>query len=128
MNGFDAESFRELLRKEQEMKRNIRRWGALGAAAASLAGAMVVAGGATAAQADTRCSWSWIQINDSAGGDPMTWARGHSHNTGNHYVRDAHWDAVSGQYVWNWWADNDGGSDGDTADTYYGSRWCGNAP
>ncbi|ACZ85368.1 hypothetical protein [Streptosporangium roseum] len=110
------------------MKRNLKRWSALGAAAVSLAGAMVVAGGATSAHADTRCTWGWIWINDSAGGDPKTQARGHSHDTGNHYVRDYGWDAVSGRYLWNWWADNDGGSDGDTADTYFGSRWCGSAP
>ncbi|MFI6800055.1 hypothetical protein [Streptosporangium canum] len=110
------------------MKMNLKRWGALGTAAVSLAGAMVVTGGTTAAHADTRCSWDWIAINDSAGGDPKTAARGHSHNTGNHYIRDYAWDPYLGKYIWNWWADNDGGSNGDTKDTYYGSRMCGATP
>ncbi|SFK53003.1 hypothetical protein SAMN05216275_127115 [Streptosporangium canum] len=108
------------------MKRTIKQWGALGAAAVSLAGVMVVAGGTTSAHADTRCGWGWIKINDSAGGDPISDARGHSHSGGNHYVRNFWWDAASGAYIWDWWADNDGGSDGDTADTYFGSRWCAN--
>ncbi|MEV4183606.1 hypothetical protein AB0J28_19460 [Streptosporangium canum] len=106
------------------MNRNLKRWGALGTAAVSLAGAMVVTGGATSAHADTRCSWSSIYINDSPGGDPKTAARGHSHNTGNHYVTDSIWSAYYKKHVWYWNADNDGGSDGDTDDTYYGWILC----
>ncbi|MET9338189.1 hypothetical protein [Nonomuraea sp. NPDC003804] len=109
------------------MKRTLKRWSALGSAAVLLAGVMV-AGGTTSAQADTRCEWRWIRINDSPGGDPMTDARGHSHNTGNHYVGGYWRDANSGMYIWDWWADNDGGSDGDSPDTYFSSRWCSNAP
>ncbi|MFI6299315.1 hypothetical protein ACIBEJ_47525 [Nonomuraea sp. NPDC050790] len=109
------------------MKRTLKRWSALGAAALSVA-TLTVAGGATAAHADTRCAWSWIWINDSGGGDPKTQARGHSHSSGNHYIGGYYRDAVSGRYLWDWWADNDGGSDGDTADTYFSSRWCGHAP
>lgn len=110
------------------MTRTIKRWGALGTAAVSLAGVMVVAGGTTAAHADTRCDWGWIKINDSPGGDPISDARGHSHSSGNHYVRRYGQDAGTGWYIWDWYADNDGGSDGDTGDTYFGSRWCPNAP
>lgn len=39
--------------------------------------------------------------------------------TGNHYVR-----YIYSNGVWEWWADNNGGSNGDTVDTYYGSRQC----
>lgn len=106
------------------MKRNLRRWGALGTAAVSLAGAMVVAGGATAAHADTRCFADSILINDSPGGDPMQRAYGHSHNTGNHYVNGSLYDAYRGLHKWFWMADNDGGSNGDTGDTFYGNSWC----
>ncbi|MFD8562329.1 hypothetical protein ACWDOR_16180 [Streptosporangium canum] len=106
------------------MKRNLRRWGALGTAAVSLAGAMVVTGGATAAHADARCSAGSIYINDSPGGDPKTAARGHSHDTGNHYVTDSKWSFQPWGYYWYWYADNDGGSDGDTKDTFYGSILC----
>ncbi|MEV4189328.1 hypothetical protein AB0J28_48640 [Streptosporangium canum] len=107
------------------MKMNLKRWGALGTAAVSLAGAMVVTGGTTAAHADTRCSAGLIAINESPGGDPISyWNYGHAHNTGKHYVSYSFWNASFGKYVWQWYADNDGGSDGDTRDTYYGSRLC----
>ncbi|MFI6800053.1 hypothetical protein [Streptosporangium canum] len=110
------------------MKMNLKRWGALGTAAVSLAGAMVVTGGTTAAHADVRCSKNVIWINDSPGGDPIMAAYGHSHNTGNHYIKDSIWSADYGMYAWRWYADNDGGSDGDTKDTYYGTSWCDYSP
>ncbi|MEU7456423.1 hypothetical protein AB0A72_31970 [Streptosporangium roseum] len=106
------------------MKMNLKRWGALGTAAVSLAGAMVVTGGTTAAHADTRCDWSWIYINDSPGGDPKEAARGHSHNTGNHYISYSSWSDYYQKYAWYWESDNDGGSDGDTYDTYYSWNLC----
>ncbi|ACZ85147.1 hypothetical protein [Streptosporangium roseum] len=108
------------------MKRNLQRWGALGAAAVSLAGAMVVTGGTTAAHADVRCMVNTIYINASPGGDPKQQALGHSHNTGKHYVGSYQWYST-GWWLWEWYADNDGGSDGDTADTWYGSSWCDHA-
>ncbi|MBB5078608.1 acyl-CoA-binding protein [Nonomuraea endophytica] len=58
----------------------------------------------------------------------MVSARGHSHDTGNHYIREFGRDSITGKYLWDWWADNDGGSDGDTKDTYFASHWCGHAP
>ncbi|MFD8563561.1 hypothetical protein ACFV1N_40335 [Streptosporangium canum] len=61
--------------------------GALGTAAVSLSGAMVVTGGVTAAHASTSCDYRSVLIND----------------------------------------DNDGGSDGDTGDTFYGYSWCSNS-
>ncbi|MEV4251293.1 hypothetical protein AB0J63_48895 [Streptosporangium canum] len=103
---------------------NLRRWGALGTAAVSLAGAMVVTGGATAAHADTRCDWSWIKINSGAGAEAPSVVRGHSHNTGNHYIKGATYNPDSGQYIWHWWADNNGGNDGDTYDNSYGKIVC----
>ncbi|ACZ87593.1 hypothetical protein [Streptosporangium roseum] len=108
------------------MKRNLRRWGALGAAAVSLAGAMVVTGGATSAHADTRCSVNAIAINAGPGGEPKALAWGHSHKTGNHYVQSSKWSSFTGKYLWQWMADNNGGNDGDTADTYYGPSFCDN--
>ncbi|GGT11211.1 hypothetical protein GCM10010176_064730 [Nonomuraea spiralis] len=109
------------------MRRNLRRGGAL-AAAVSLAGAMVVTGGATAAHADTRCSVSKIYINDSPGGDPKQEAFGHSHDTGNHYVARYVWLTNVRKWLWVWNADNDGGWDGDTPDTSYGTSECSNTP
>ncbi|ACZ88081.1 MULTISPECIES: hypothetical protein [Streptosporangium] len=104
---------------------NLRRWGALGTAAVSLAGAMVVTGGATAAHADTRCDWNWIQINSGKGAEPKSVDRGHSHNTGNHYVQDfVKINSYERRYTWVWYADNNGGSDGDTTDTFYGYSYC----
>ncbi|ACZ88079.1 hypothetical protein [Streptosporangium roseum] len=102
---------------------NLRRWGALGTAAVSLAGTMI-AGGATAAHADTRCDWTWIKINSGAGAEAPSVDRGHSHNTGNHYVQDFIWSSRNGQYIWFWVADNNGGNDGDTKDTQYGQSFC----
>ncbi|MEV7912256.1 hypothetical protein [Streptomyces griseus] len=99
------------------MKNNVRRIGAIGTAAATLAGIMVIGGGATA-QADTRCSWSTITINSGKGAEAPSKASGHKHNTGNHYVG-----YIAGDLV-DWYADNNGGSDGDTWDSYYGTRKC----
>ncbi|ACZ88080.1 hypothetical protein [Streptosporangium roseum] len=107
---------------------NLRRWGALGTAAVSLAGAMVVTGGATAAHADARCNWSWTTINDGAGAEGPGVARGHSHKTGNHYVADMFYNPDSRKYLWSWYADNNGGNDGDTKDTWFGSIACDYAP
>ncbi|MEV4251292.1 hypothetical protein AB0J63_48890 [Streptosporangium canum] len=106
---------------------NLRRWGALGTAAVSLAGTMI-AGGATAAHADTRCDWTWIKINSGAGAEAPRVVRGHSHNTGNHYIFDFNWSDYKQQYLWAWYADNNGGNDGDTKDTSYGTNWCSYAP
>ncbi|MEV4251294.1 hypothetical protein AB0J63_48900 [Streptosporangium canum] len=108
------------------MKMNLKRWGALGTAAVSLAGAMVVTGGATAAHASVACMVFPISINASAGGDPKQDALGHSHRTGKHYVGSYQW-YPTGLWLWEWYADNDGGSDGDTSDTWFGSSWCDHA-
>lgn len=65
-----------------------------------------------------------ITINSGRGAEPPSRVRGHRHFTGNHYVkvvwlvyRNNSNIPVGKQYVW--WADNDGGFDGDTRDTYY---------
>ncbi|MEV4251296.1 hypothetical protein AB0J63_48910 [Streptosporangium canum] len=107
---------------------NLKRWGALGTAAVSLAGAMVVTGGATAAHAITGCTWGTIWINGPAGAELPTTARGHSHKTGNHYVKYTNYNPDSRKYVWQWYADNSGGNDGDTKDTFYGYSACSNTP
>ncbi len=70
------------------------------------------------AVASTACSSSVITINAGPGAEPPTTASGHRHNTGNHYVG-----AISGGF-WYWYADNNGGMDGDTTDSFYGSRRC----
>jgi hypothetical protein len=72
----------------------------------------------TAATAGTACSGTSIRINVGAGGESPSWATGHAHQTGRHYVG-----VISGN-LWYWYADNDGGSNGDTTDTYYGLRSC----
>ncbi|MGW3364970.1 hypothetical protein ACWDOR_18705 [Streptosporangium canum] len=101
--------------------------GALGTAAVSLAGAMVVTGGVTAAHASTSCDYRSVLINDSPGGDRVQLAYGHSHRTGNHFISGSTWDNPKGKHKWYWFADNDGGSDGGTGDTFYGYSWCSNS-
>ena len=73
---------------------------------------------AAPASASGGCSGSLIVINGNPGAEPPSWAYGHRHRTGNHYIR-----ARSGPYVY-WWADNNGGSDGDTRDTYHTTTYC----
>lgn len=75
---------------------------------------------APAALASLSCSGSYITINGGSGAESPSTAYGHKHSTGNHYVRYFWSDGV-----WDYWADNNGGWDGDTADTYYGSILCG---
>lgn len=95
----------------------LRRAAAL-AATAALATAAALVGPAAPAHASLACSGTAIWINGNPGAEPGSWATGHSHATGNHYVK-----RISGS-TWEWWADNNGGSDGDTADTYYGTKAC----
>ncbi|MGC0330545.1 hypothetical protein RKD23_003535 [Streptomyces sp. SAI-170] len=100
-----------------------RRISAAGTAAAALAGAALVVGGtATTAQADTRCEWGTIRINGNPGAEAPSYASGHSHRTGNHYVGRI--TNTGGNLVVDWWADNNGGDDGDTWDSFYGTRIC----
>ena len=74
--------------------------------------------GAAPAGASTSCSASWININTGSGAEAPSQAWGHSHSTGRHYIKSR-----SGNKL-TYWADNDGGWDGDTADTYYGVKYC----
>lgn len=100
-----------------------RRIGAVGTAAAALASATLMVGGtATTAQADTRCEWGTIRINGNPGAESPSNASGHSHNTGNHYVGRI--TNTGGNLVVDWYADNNGGDDGDTWDSFYGTRLC----
>ena len=71
------------------------------------------------AGASTACNGTSIVINGNPGAESPSWATGHGHSTGNHYVG-----GIDSNRVWYWWADNNGGSDGDTADTYFGARQC----
>jgi hypothetical protein len=73
---------------------------------------------ATPASASGGCSGSLIRINGGGGAEAPSWRYGHGHRSGNHYIR-----ARSGNYV-IWWADNNGGLDGDTRDTYYTTTYC----
>ncbi|MFG1801330.1 hypothetical protein ACGFI4_14315 [Micromonospora carbonacea] len=88
------------------------------AAVAILTTTGVVAVTDSAAHASLACSGTSIRINGGSGAEAPSYATGHSHSTGNHYVR-----AIIGNN-WEWWADNNGGSDGDTKDTYYGTISC----
>lgn len=104
------------------MRKSVKRWSAIGAASMVVASGLVLGSFTTQAVADTRCTTSRIQINGNPGAEAPSWADGHRHDTGNHYV-GAIWYA-DGPDLWDWWADNNGGNDGDTKDTYYSSRWC----
>lgn len=73
---------------------------------------------ATSASASLACQAYSITINSNPGAEPPSSAAGHRHSTGNHYVKGV----VNS--VWYWWADNNGGSDGDTWDTAYGIIQC----
>lgn len=68
--------------------------------------------------ASTSCSYSDVHLNTNPGAEAPSWAFGHRHITGNHYIL-----YVSGT-TWHWWADNNGGADGDTADTFFGVKTC----
>lgn len=61
---------------------------------------------------------SQITINSNPGAEAPSQAWGHRHLTGNHYVKQITSTGII------WWADNNGGSDGDTADTYYATWYC----
>lgn len=101
------------------MNKRVKKWSSIGTAAAALAGAVVLGTAASPANADTRCNYGSVWINSGGGAEAPSWANGHSHNTGNHFVG-----AIWSNGLWDWYADNNGGNDGDTWDTYYGSRWC----
>jgi hypothetical protein len=75
---------------------------------------------APAAVANTKCSAGSIRINGNPNAEAPSYASGHSHLTGNHYVSNIN--GTTG--LWTWRADNNGGSDGDTWDTAYGSISC----
>jgi hypothetical protein len=80
------------------------------------------------AYASTACTASRITINWNFGGEGTSTVWGHSHLYGNHYVHNIK--PVPGNsklYTWYWYADNNGGLDGDTADTFYDSVVCTNA-
>lgn len=91
----------------------------IGASVASVAAIGGLLLSPQAAHASLACDATRIVINDGPGGENATYANGHEHNTGNHYVR-----RVYPNRVWEWWADNNGGFDGDTADTLYGRIQC----
>lgn len=82
------------------------------AATGLVAGGLTLAPQPEAASANMACHAMAIKINGSMN------ASGHAHVTGSHYVH-----GISGN-VWTWYADNYGGSDGNTFDTYYGQIAC----
>jgi hypothetical protein len=75
------------------------------------------------ASASKACNAEQITINSGGGAESPSRAWGHTHRTGNHYVK--YISRSSAGNIWYWYADNNGGIDGDTADTYYGSILCG---
>ncbi|MDY7085996.1 MAG: hypothetical protein SYR96_12905 [Actinomycetota bacterium] len=81
-------------------------------------GAVLAGLPASAALASGGCSGSLIRINTGSGAEAPSTAYGHGHATGNHYIGYR-----SGSYV-GWYADNNGGWDGDTADTFYTETYC----
>ncbi|MFI6395452.1 hypothetical protein [Nonomuraea sp. NPDC050540] len=104
------------------LKSALKRWGTLGVTTAFAVGVMIT-GATPPAQASEPCTWGWIIINDGPGAEPASQVRGHRHATGNHYIGS--WYITNqGDYVWSWWADNNGGKDGDTEDTYQGWSAC----
>ncbi len=94
--------------------------------AATVATGLLVAAGvvvpSSAATASTACSGSSITINKPAGAEAPSTASGHNHATGNHYIRST--TISAGKVIYTWWADNSGGSDGDTWDTFYSTKTC----
>ncbi|WP_158890345.1 hypothetical protein [Amycolatopsis anabasis] len=100
------------------MNRN-RIWAAIGSAGllASVGAGLVVT--AAPAQADKRCSYQRIAINNNPGAEPGSYANGHKHRTGNHYIL-----RITDGNKYHYWADNNGGRDGDTWDTFYGYKRC----
>jgi hypothetical protein len=90
-----------------------------GGLAAGAGAATIVA---TPASASGGCSGSLITINSNPGAEPPSRARGHAHATGNHYIKLTY--PVGDRRIVVWWADNNGGRDGDTTDTYYTSTTC----
>lgn len=77
------------------------------------------------ASADMRCETENIIINDNPRNRPRNErpqaAAGHRHRTGNHYVKRRFGPNRS---FWEWWADNNGGWDGNTPDTKIGQIEC----
>ncbi len=73
-------------------------------------------------------NYEWITINSGRGAEPPSRVRGHKHWTGNHYIKQVIPTYLNGRLVskrFVWWADTDGGLDGDTKDTFYSiSRVC----
>ncbi|MFE0424034.1 hypothetical protein [Streptomyces sp. NPDC058953] len=102
--------------------KTVKRLSATGAAAAMVGAVLILGGTATTAQADTRCDWGTIRINGNPGAERPSYASGHTHRTGNHYVKKV--TNTGGNLVVEWWADHNGGDDGDTWDSYYGTRVC----
>jgi hypothetical protein len=96
-----------------------RTAGAFAALAMGLGGAVAIA---QPASASGGCGGSLIWINWGTGAEPPRQAYGHEHVTGNHYIR-----RITNYPTFRlvqWWADNNGGSDGDTADTLYTETVC----
>ncbi|MBI4933834.1 MAG: hypothetical protein HY828_08150 [Actinobacteria bacterium] len=97
-------------------------------AAAIMVLPLVGFGGVSEVSASTSCSVATIWINGNPGAEPGSWAKGHTHATGNHYVGYYYYSSGLGRWVWVYYADNNGGEDGDTADTLYGSTTCNGTP
>ena len=74
---------------------------------------------ARSAQGSLGCGGESIRINTGSGAEAPSNATGHEHQTGRHYIK-----SITSSGLVEWWADNDGGLDGDTADTYYGTSQC----
>ncbi|HEX6685203.1 MAG TPA: hypothetical protein VF062_20600 [Candidatus Limnocylindrales bacterium] len=93
---------------------------------ACLSGALVAATAVVAipapAHASGGCSGSLIIINANPGAEQPSVARGHTHATGNHYVKSTY--PVGDRRIFVWYADNNGGLDGDTRDSYHTSSTC----
>lgn len=100
------------------MRRTLVRTITAGAVAALTATAGLALS-ASPAHASGGCSLGdRIQINTGAGAEAPSWQWGHKHLTGNHYVKQVTSTGIL------WYADNNGGSDGDTWDTYYEHTYC----
>jgi hypothetical protein len=99
----------------------MRRWvvSASTAVVLGLGGAVAVA---QPASASGGCSGDIILVNSGAGAEAPSWRYGHAHLTGRHYIRAIV--RYSNRSLVQWWADNDGGLDGDTWDTPYQETLC----
>lgn len=109
----------QLNRAVRERRRPMRVVALLTAAFAGMfLSCLIVVADSRESRANTACHALSMTINSNPRAEQPSTAVGHAHVTGNHDNSSR----TNGTWVWR--ADNNGGSDGDTADTKYSSQKC----